>query len=170
METEYTPVPFESGPVLVGLMPGQGRDVVVRAAELAATLGVPLLGAFVDPSSYLLEWTPGGHVDPLSLAPTLDPDDEAVQDAKDLEDLLSRVALEHGVEASFRVVAGDRAMAIGRLAEAVGAAVIVVGTRRPGLAARAEEMVGGSVVHKLTTTQHTPVLAIPGVVHKPHHG
>ncbi|WP_427018287.1 universal stress protein [Pseudarthrobacter sp. P1] len=170
MDSTYTPIPFEGGPVLVGLMPGQDGAVTARAAELAASLGVVLLGAFVDPASYLIEWDPAGDVEPLSLDPVLSDDDETAGIARELSAQLDSVALEYGVESQFRVVAGERALALGRLAESVGAAIIVVGARRPGLLAKAEELVGGSVVRKLTSSQHTPVLAIPGVVHFPKHG
>lgn len=170
MDSTYNRIPFEEGPVVVGLMPGQDGAVVERAAELAATLNVPLLGAFVDPASYLVEWIPGGHVDQFSLEPVIDDDDETAGIARELAAHLDEVALAYGVEGRLRVVAGERALALGRLAESVGAAVIVVGARRPGLAAKAEELVGGSLLRRLAAIQHTPVLAIPGVVHAPRHG
>ena len=63
---------FGGSPVIVGVIPGQGQPVWGRALELAGSWSVPLIAAFVDPASYLIEWTPGNQVLPISLDPVLD--------------------------------------------------------------------------------------------------
>jgi nucleotide-binding universal stress UspA family protein len=152
---------FGTGAVIVGLLPAQDPAVLQCAAELAAATGVRLAGAYVDPASYLIEWDPEGNVDGKSLDPALDPDDDALQAAHELEALLRGAAGACGVAYSFRTLGGDPAMALGRLAAAMSASAIVVGTRRPGVAAGVSELVGGSVARKLFSTQHVPVVVVP---------
>jgi hypothetical protein len=52
-----------TGPVLAGVVPGQPQAVVHRAAELAYTLKVKLICAYVDITSYLADEPGGGPVD-----------------------------------------------------------------------------------------------------------
>ncbi len=154
---------FGQGPVIVGLLPEQDPAVLECAVSLAAASGADLIGAYVDPGSYLIEWDPSGNVLGNSLERALDPDDEAASAVRELGPLLSAAVQTRGLECSFRVLGGDPARALGRLAEAMSAAVIVVGARRPGLLAGVNEIVAGSVVRKLLATQHVPVLAVPRI-------
>ncbi|WP_026554686.1 universal stress protein [Arthrobacter sp. 35W] len=161
MDGSEASTPFTGAPIIAGVIPGQDPAVWERALELAAGLSVPLIAAFVDPASYLIEWTPGHDVLPASLAPDLDPDDETVDAAAELKVDLAEAAAGYATSWSFRVVGGDPALALGRLATAVGASMIVVGTRHHGFLAKVDELVSGSLVHRLLTTQHTPVLGVP---------
>ncbi len=162
---------FGQGAVVVGLLPGQDPAVLDQAGALAAVLGAKLVGAYVDPGSYLIEWDPAGDVLGKSLDRALDPEDEAASAVRELGPLLADVAESHGLGHSFRVLGGDPGLALGRLADAIQAAVIVVGARRPGLLASVNEVLTGSVVRKLLATQTVPVLAIPRVdAHPPAHG
>ncbi len=122
---------------------------------------VPLFAAFVDPASYLIEWTSGNKVLPISLDPFIDSNDETAIAAAQLTATLEQAAAGYGTAWSRRIIGGDPALALGRLAEAIGASIIVIGTRRPGLMGRVDEMVSGSLIHRLLTTQHIPVLGIP---------
>lgn len=162
---------FGQGAVLVGLLPEQDPAVLEYAAALAAASGAELVGAYVDPGSYLIEWDPSGNVLGQSLDRALDPEDEAASAVRELGPLLDEAAGAHQLRCSFRVLGGDPAMALGRLAEAMSAAVIVVGARRPGMLAGVNEVLAGSVVRKLLATQRLPVLAIPRLdAHPPLHG
>ena len=162
---------FGQGTVVVGMLPEQDPAVLACAVSLAAASGAEVVGAYVDPGSYLIEWDPSGNVLGNSLDRALDPEDDAASAVLELGPLLAAAAQEHGLRCSFRVLGGDPAMALGRLAEALQAAVIVVGARRPGLLAGVSEALTGSVVRKLLATQHTPVLAIPRIdAHPPLHG
>ncbi|GAC1605896.1 MAG: hypothetical protein NVS3B6_18650 [Pseudarthrobacter sp.] len=58
-------------PLLVGVLPGQHPEVLTTAAKLAAKLSVPLLCAYVDEASYLVEWDPARSAHRLSLRPVL---------------------------------------------------------------------------------------------------
>ena len=61
----------------------------------------------------------------------------------------------------FRYLAGRADRALTHLARAVDAAVIVVGTRRPGGGGRMHELLQGSVGAHLAHHQHRPVLVVP---------
>ncbi|MGO4385412.1 universal stress protein [Specibacter sp. RAF43] len=152
---------FGVGAVVVGLLPDQDPAVLHYAVALAAATGSVLIGGYVDPGSYLIEWDPHGNVLGQSLDPAVGPDDDAAQTARELGHLVRDAAVARGVRHSFRTLGGEPAMALGRLAASVSASVIVVGARRPGLVAGVEEILAGSVVRKLLFSQHIPVLAIP---------
>lgn len=152
---------FGGSPVIVGVMPDQDLGVWERALDLAQSLNAPLIAAFVDPASYLIEWTPGNNVLPISLNPAVEPEDETSQAAAELKETLEAGATNHPTPWSMQIIGGDPALALGRLAAAVGASTIVVGARRPGFLAKVDELVSGSVIHQLLTTQTVPVLGIP---------
>ncbi|MDJ0356586.1 universal stress protein [Paenarthrobacter sp. PH39-S1] len=152
---------FSGSPVIVGVMPGQNPAVWDRALELAESWSVPLIAAFVDPASYLIEWTPGNQVLPISLDPVLGTDDDTAIAAAQLKEGLAAAAAGYDVDWSLRIIGGDPALALGRLAEAAGASTIIIGARRPGFMAKVDELVSGSLMHRLLTTQTVPVLGIP---------
>lgn len=116
---------FGSGAVVVGLLPDQDPAVLRCAVDLAGATGTSLAGAYVDPSSYLIEWDPDGNVTSQSLDPAVDLYDDAARTARDLKRLVLEAAGARGVRHSFRTLGGDPALALGRLAEALAAAVIV---------------------------------------------
>lgn len=152
---------FSGSPVVVGVMPDQDPSVWTKALDLAQSLNAPLIAAFVDPASYLIEWTPGSDVLPISLNPVVEPEDETSLAAEELKETLTAGAVNHTTQWTLRIVGGDPALAIGRLAAAVGASTIVVGARRPGFIAKVDELVSGSMLHRLLVTQTVPVLGIP---------
>lgn len=156
-----------TGPVLMGVVPGQPLAVAHRAAELAYSLNVKLICAYVDVTTYLAE-EPDGRVE----ARPIDPD--GIDD--DIEGISAgiRERLEEALDASvvrwsFVTLSGDPARALGRLAETADASVIVVGTRERGIGARFEELIVGSVAVHLTHRQHRPVLVVPLTPRTKHH-
>lgn len=152
---------FSGGAVVVGLQPGQDPAVLAFAADLAAATGGELIGAYVDPGSYLIEWDPHGNVLDQSLDHSLDPEDEAASALRELRPLFLAAAEGRQLHSRLQVLGGDPASALARLAQAVAASVIVVGARHAGLLASVNEALTGSLVRKLLATQHLPVLAIP---------
>jgi len=66
-----------------------------------------------------------------------------------------------GVEWTGRELAGDPGRALGRLAEAVNARYIVVGTREASVRETLREFFQGSVASHLAHRQHRPVLVVP---------
>ncbi|MCQ9164223.1 universal stress protein [Arthrobacter sp. STN4] len=159
---------FTGSPVIAGVIPGQDPAVWMRALELAESLSAPLIAAFVDPASYLIEWVPGNKVLPISLDPVLDPDDDTAIAAARLKESLGAVAADYDTTWAMRIIGGDPALALGRLAQATGASTIVIGARRPGIMAKVDELASGSLMHRLLTTQPVPVLGIPSPEMKHH--
>jgi nucleotide-binding universal stress UspA family protein len=150
-------------PLVVGVMPDQHPEVLRTATQLAARLSAPLLCAYVDEASYLVEWDPARSAHRLSLHP--DKNDDDVR-AVTLE---IRAVIEDAVGASgdpsinwtLRTLAGDPARALGRLAAETNAPMIVVGTSEKGLAHRISEALNGSVAAWLSHHQSRPVLVVP---------
>jgi len=162
---------FGSGPVVVGLVPDQDPAVVQAAVAFAAITNVSVAGAYVDPSSYLIEWDPKGNVVHQSLDREIDPEDEAARTAVELKNLLEAAARDQGVPCTFQTLGGAPAMALGRMAMVRQASVIVVGVRRPGLINEVSEMISGGVARRLLSSQHIPVLVLPRLdAHPPLHG
>lgn len=164
--TAYVPRRI-SGPVLLGVVPGQPLAVAHRAAELALSLNVKLICAYVDVTTYLAE-EPDGRAAARPTDPDgIDDDIEGISAgiAERLRQTLDGI----GIGWSFVTLAGEPARALGRLAESTDAAIIVVGTRERGLGARVEELLVGSVAVHLTHRQHRPVLVVPLAPHPRHH-
>jgi hypothetical protein len=127
-----------TAPLLVGIMPKQHPEVLQTAAALAARLGTPLVCAYVDEASYLVEWDPARSAHRLSLHPDAD-DDKILAVATgltaDIQDAVDHVPPGGGtVEWTFRTLSGDPARAIGH----IGARVLPPPRRSP-------ERIGGSM-------------------------
>src|SRR6478609_780042 len=121
---------WTDGPLVLGV-PWEFEERLVRAAAgLAAIMGVHLICAFVDPASYLTEWEPAGVLDGTSLDPV--PNIEAEFPASQLLSGLECVLGPPGGAWSFRVLNGEVAQALGRLAESTDASALIVGGQRPG--------------------------------------
>lgn len=150
------------GAVVAGVIPRQPPVVIRRAAELAYSLGVELVLAYVDVTRFPVADSdgPGGASAPI------DPDgvDEEYDPEGAGTTLQKRIATElasYDLPWSFVQLAGEPARALGHLAATVQASVIVVGTRERGLGARLEEILTGSVSVHLAHRQSCPVLVVP---------
>src|SRR4029453_19461132 len=64
-------------PLVVGVLPDQHVEVLQTARTLAEQLGVPLVCAYVDEASYLVEWDPARETHRMSLHPEKDDEDVA---------------------------------------------------------------------------------------------
>ncbi|MGX1163256.1 nucleotide-binding universal stress UspA family protein [Arthrobacter sp. SLBN-100] len=154
-----------TSPLLVGIVPKQHPEVLQTAALLAARLGRPLLCAYVDEASYLVEWDPARSAHRLSLHP--DADDEDIRAVTTelqaaIEGAVAKVPAEAGrTEWTFRTLTGDPARALARLAAENDAPMIVVGTSERGFSHRLTEALSGSVGAWLTHHQSRPVLVVP---------
>ena len=146
--------------VVVGVVPGQSDDVVIQAAMFASRFEAQLVCAFVETSRYVVEELPDGSVRSLPFDPDLPEMRDEVFDpalAAHLDSLLAP----RNVRWSTRALAGDPARALGHVADAVDAAMIVVGTRRHSPRRGLREFFGGSVAAQLAHRQHRPVVVIP---------
>ncbi|TAP44736.1 universal stress protein [Arthrobacter sp. S39] len=150
-------------PLLVGVMPDQHPEVLRTATQLAARLSAPMLCAYVDEASYLVEWDPARSAHRLSLHP--EKDDEDVRAVTMgiravIEDAVG-TAGDPAVNWTLRTLAGDPARALARLAAETNAPMIIVGTSERGLAHRISEALNGSVGAWLSHHQSRPVLVVP---------
>lgn len=160
-----TPEPFSGPPpLLVGVMPNQHPEVLKTAVTLAARLSAPLVCAYVDEASYLVEWDPARSAHRLSLHPEQNDDDiRAVTAAlrSDIEHAVADAAGGAPVEWALRTLTGDPARALARLAAESNVPMIIVGTSERGLSHRIAEALNGSVGSWLTHHQSRPVLVVP---------
>ena len=107
-----TPQRFNGqSPLLVGVMPNQHPEVLTTAANLAARMSAPLLCAYVDEASYLVEWDPARSAHRLSLHPGQDDEDVRAVTA-DLNAAIERTVADAGtagvnVEWTLRTLSGD---------------------------------------------------------------
>jgi nucleotide-binding universal stress UspA family protein len=150
---------WPAGPIVLGVAWDFSEQLVVAAAGLAAGLGLHLVIAFVDPASYLTEWGPGGSLTAASLDPAAN--EETDFPSGQLLQRLEAVLGSPGADWSFRVLNGDVAPALGRLAKSADASLIIVGGRRPGILAAMDRFLEGSVSAVLVRSQWRPVLIVP---------
>jgi hypothetical protein len=150
---------WPDGPLVLGV-PWKFEERLVRAAAgLAVIMGAHLICAFVDPATYLTEWEPDGSRAATSLDPAGNPEAEfpARQVLAGLEGMLGAP----GGAWSFRVLNGDVAKALARLADSADAVALVVGGQRAGRVARMTRILEGSVSVSLTRLQSRPVVIVP---------
>lgn len=146
-------------------MPKQHPEVLAAAAMLASRLQAPLVCAYVDEASYLVEWDPARSAHRLSLHPDADDDDirTLIGELKAAVET-AVAALPPGagpVEWTLRTLSGDPARALSQLAAETDAPMIVVGTSERGFAHRVSEVLNGSIGAWLTHHQSRPVLVVP---------
>lgn len=149
-----------SAQVIVGVVPGQPSAVVEEAARFARSFGVPLVCAHVDISRYSVAQSLDGTIIASSLDAEMLRDSEPVFDL-DLKQAIAAVLEGSGVEWSTRALSGSPAVELARLAEEIGARMIVVGTREAGLRGSLREFFSGAVSVHLAHHQHRPVVMVP---------
>ena len=150
-------------PLLVGVMPDQHPEVLRTATQLAARLSAPMLCAYVDEASYLVEWDPARSAHRLSLHPEKDDADVravTMEIRAVIEDAVGTVG-DPPISWTLRTLAGDPARALARLAAETNTPMIIVGTSERGLAHRLSEALNGSVAAWLSHHQSRPVLVVP---------
>lgn len=127
---------------------------------MAGAMDAGLRCLWVDSTQIIFDTGADGSI----LTTPLDPD-QLGADAAVLEpDLLDLVAAAMaGSPVTWRLdhASGDVATALAKAAHQWQAAMVVVGTRRPGFAGWMNEVVGGSIAARLAHTQERPVLLVP---------
>lgn len=146
--------------VIVGVIPGQPDAVVLEAAVFALHFRAELVCACVDTSRHMVSERADGSVTSVPYDPDLPELAEADFDPN-LRAHLAALLDGRAVAWSTRALAGDPARALGRLAETLGATMIVVGTRESGIRGSLHEFFNGSVAVHLAHRQHRPVVVIP---------
>ncbi|MFJ5954822.1 universal stress protein [Paenarthrobacter sp. NPDC092416] len=147
-----------TGPIVVGVVPGQLPVVVEQAAHVALSVGLSLVCAYVDVTVYPVDGTSGG------LSAPIDPDgvDEDDQDIPEsLRESIRKQLAGLGVDWSVVTLVGEPAHALAREADVIGASMIVVGSRKNRLGSTMKELMGGSIARQLCHRQDRPVLVIP---------
>lgn len=150
----------EPAPVIVGVVYDQPDAVVLGAVDFARRFGAELVCASVDRGRYTVQEREDGSVASLPIDPDL-PDLSVEAFPEELQRHLATLLGGRGVRWSTRILAGDPAHALGRLADRLDAAMIVVGTREAGLRGSIQELLTGSVAAHLAHRQHRPVVVIP---------
>ncbi|KGJ72528.1 hypothetical protein GY21_14650 [Cryobacterium roopkundense] len=146
--------------VIVGVVPGQPNAVVLQAATFAQRFNAELVCASVDVNRYMIFDLGDGSMTTFPIDPDLvHPEEPGFDPAllAHLTDLLTDV----DVVWSTSSLAGDPALALGGLADTLGAAMIVIGTREATVRASLGEFFNGSVAVHLAHRQHRPVVVIP---------
>jgi nucleotide-binding universal stress UspA family protein len=155
----------DTAPLLVGIMPGQHPEVLQTAAALAARLGTPLVCAYVDEASYLVDWDPARSAHRLSLHPETDDDKVRALTTgleAEIQGVVDKLAPGAGtLKWTLQTLSGDPARAIGQLAAQTNAPMIIVGTSERGFTHRLSEALNGSVGAWLAHHQSRPVLVVP---------
>ncbi|MGW8567632.1 universal stress protein [Isoptericola sp. NPDC055881] len=142
-----------TGPVLVGIPHDHHPSVPRRAAALASALGADLLCVVVDESAVR---TPSGAVVPVDPDAGTAPLDEAA-----LREAVAAALTDSPVRWGLLLTGGDPAAELARIAAEHGAALVVVGARRPGVRGWATHLVGGTVAGHLIHDQPRPVVVLP---------
>ena len=148
------------GPIVVGVLPKQPRRVVLEARELAEALGTPLVFAYVEINSYLVESELKEDIHGNSLHPKVI-DEDMTEDARDILRILDSAMAGTKIDWSLRVLAGDPGKALARLGSDLHARLIVVGTRHKGVGARMSELLNGTTAHHVIAHQQLPVVVVP---------
>lgn len=154
------PEPPQRRSLVVGVVRPQSDTVVREAMRLAERFGAELVFATVDTARYTVIENVDGSVSSLPVDPDLPEMEEAVFDPR-LEAHLRELLAGSPLSWSVRVLAGDPAHALARLADKVDAEAIVVGTRERGIRAGFAEFFTGSVAVHLAHRQRRPVIVIP---------
>lgn len=149
-----------SNHILVGVCLDKPEVVAAAAAEFAERFDADLVFVRVDPARYPMDALPDGTVVSLPMDPDVT-EQTVEQFDPDLEQSLAQAMSSRSVSWSTRALAGDPAVELARLADDLDAAMIVVGTRRPGITSAAREFFNGSVAAHLAHRQHRPVVVVP---------
>lgn len=146
--------------IVVGVVPGQPDAVVATAAHFARLLHADVVCAWVDSVRLPIERQLDGSVVSVSMSVEVADTLVEVMDPE-LEARLGAVLNDAGVQWSTRALAGLPSQQLADVADEVDAALIVVGTREPGLRGTLHEFFSGSVAAQLSHRQHRPVLVVP---------
>ena len=153
--------PFSNHCVVVGVTPEQPAVVVLTAAELARAQGGVLYCAYADPGRVVEREFPDGTVEHSDMDPDMSDDEEWRRRQETLLAAVGESMAGSDVRWEFRYLAGRADRALTHLARAVDAAVIVVGTGRPGRSGRFHGLLDAAVGTHLVHHQHRPVLTVP---------
>lgn len=146
--------------IVLGYVPGQRDTVLAQAAGFAFRLHADLICAVVDEGRYVVEALPDGTVRSMPIDPDGVDEHGGELDPR-VRHHIDAVLADRGIAWRVLALAGEPASALAHLADAVDAALIVVGTRSIRGRRSMRDFFGGSIAARLAHRQHRPVLVIP---------
>jgi nucleotide-binding universal stress UspA family protein len=149
-----------TGHIVVGVTAHQPPLVLRQAARFARRFEALLVCAHVAGDYYVVRAHPDGSVDSRPIDPDQVTWENAVFDPG-LAGRIQELAREEHVAVELRELAGETGRALSRLAEALDAEMIVVGSRHGGLRTSVHEFFSGSVAVHLAHRQSRPLVVVP---------
>lgn len=147
--------------VVVGIAEHQADAVLLVAAAIAQQFDARLLCVTVDPEHFA-ERDVTGRTNRWPIDPDAVDDPEAIEAAeRALDAHLDSVLRPMRVEWELRLVFGDPADGLSRVAAEVSALMIVIGTSPRSVLRSTRELFTGSIAAHLAHRQPRPVLVVP---------
>jgi nucleotide-binding universal stress UspA family protein len=146
--------------IVVGVEPGQPSAVLSQAAEFARHFSARLVFAYADSSRYVVEERADGSIRSLPIDPDLADVPEEGFDPR-LREAIETELDQSGIPWETRYLVGNPADALARLADELGAAMIIVGSRESGMRGTVREFFNGSIAARLSHRQGRPVVVVP---------
>lgn len=146
--------------IVVGIVADQPAEVLETAATFAERFAAQLVLAQIDDSRFTVEVRPDGEVVSMPIDPDLVTEDTPEVEPEILAELGKRLD-GRNVQWSTRALAGAPSRQLHRLAEALDAAMIVIGVRRAGIRGSLHEFFNGSVALQLAHSQQRPLVVVP---------
>lgn len=135
-------------------------QLVQVAATFAERFDAELVCANVNPSRYTIDYRSDQTVVTMSI--DADRSGERVEEFDTaLAEAIATALKDSPVPWSLRALAGGTSQELGRLAHRIDAAMIIVGTKEPGIQGSLHELINGSVAVSLAHHQHRPVVVVP---------
>ncbi len=148
--------------MVVGVIPGQSAAVVQEAARLARAMSAGLVCVWSDAARTFVARDPDGTLVTTPLDPDhVDDREDEVAAEVELAAEVERVLEGSDVPWRFVYTVGEASRELARLGQESGAAMIVIGSRRPGLGGWMNHLIGGSTAGHLAHTQPLPVTIVP---------
>ena len=147
--------------IVVGVELDEDSTVLRQAAVFARHFDATLVCVISDPGRYAAREAPDGTVTSLDIDPDLAEYERRETFDQKLHDQIDAVLRPEGIEWTPRAMAGDPAVQLAHVADEVHAAMIVIGSHRPGRWGSMREFLNGSVAAHLAHRQHRPVVVIP---------
>src|SRR5437868_14005944 len=138
------------GPMIVGVIPRQHPEVVVRASLLAERLGRVIVFAYVGPKSHLTAWNLTVRMTDLSVPPP-DVEEDMSANARGIRTSIGTLSAESTATWILRIVGGEPWAGLDRLASGAPGSMAVIGPREPKCGAHLSELLNGARASRLTS-------------------
>lgn len=147
--------------IVVGVEMGDNLAVLRQAAVFAERFRASLVCVISDAGRYAIHEAPDGTVTSLDIDPDQSEYERREIFDRELYRRVDAVLRPRGIEWTPRAMAGDPAVQLAHVADEVDAAMIIVGTHRPGRWGSIREFLNGSIAAHLAHRQRRPVVLVP---------